>query len=374
MNTQSNENDDNQLPAGIAQLAALIRGIPRRLASITERDAGYKPSPEQWSKKEELGHLIDSALNNHRRVVLAQLEDSPALAGYDGEGWVAVNGYWNRAWTGLIELWTSFNNHLLAAAEAAPASTWARTCTIGGSDPVTLRFVIDDYVDHMAGHLRHIGIDTCDSETAKTGATEYPESAAPAEFPIHPLLARRWSPRLFEEGRAVERGSTLILLESARWAPSCFNEQPFRYLVFDGADPEALQRARDCLVDGNAWARKAPLLMLSVARDAFTANDKPNRHAQHDVGLASENLVIAAVDMGLVAHQMAGFDSDRARREFKIPDGFTPMAMIAIGHPYKGSLDDLDEKTRARELAPRSRKPIGDLAFEGSWGKPYARE
>ncbi|MCI0489461.1 MAG: nitroreductase family protein [Blastocatellia bacterium] len=184
-------------------------------------------------------------------------------------------------------------------------------------------------------------------------------------------MRRRWSPRAFEEGRAVERLKIMSLLEAARWAPSCYNEQPWRYLVFDGTDEEALLRARACLVEGNLWAHKAPLLMLSVARRTFTHNGKPNRTTRHDVGLASENLVLQAVDMGLVAHQMAGFDVERARHEFSIPEGYMILAMIAIGYPHRGSVENLTESLRAKETARRSRKAISEFAFAGRWGVPY---
>ena len=202
---------------------------------------------------------------------------------------------------------------------------------------------------------------------------QYPEKPASADYPLDDEIARRWSPRIFEEGREVEHEKIMTLLEAARWAPSCFNEQPWRYLVFDGTDTEAMQRARACLVEGNQWALKAPVLMISIARDNFTYNEKPNRTAQHDVGLASENLVLEVVELGLVAHQMAGFDTARARSEFNIPEGFTVLAMIAIGYPYRGNLDDLDEKTRAKELAARSRKPVSEIAFAGTWSAPYGK-
>jgi nitroreductase len=204
--------------------------------------------------------------------------------------------------------------------------------------------------------------------------SEYPENPAPADYPIDDEIRRRWSPRLFEEGREVEREKLMSLLEAARWAPSCFNEQPWRYLVFDQSDLEAMERARACLVPGNAWALKAPVLMISVARDNFTYNEEPNRTAQHDVGLASENLVLEAVAMGLVAHQMAGFDAARARREFNIPEGFTVLAMIAVGYPYRGNLDDLGEAVRAKEAAARKRKPISEIAFAGTWDAPYGKQ
>ena len=200
--------------------------------------------------------------------------------------------------------------------------------------------------------------------------SDYPEKTAPSEYPLSEIIARRWSPRLFAE-RAVEREKILTLLEAARWAPSCFNDQPWFYLVFDGSDAEALERARSCLVDGNAWAHKAPVLMLSVTREAFVFNGAANRHAQYDTGAATENLVLQAVALGLVAHQMGGYDAEKARQEFSIPEGHTPMAMIAIGYPRTDDLTDVDEKSRKSELAARARKTLGETAFSGDWGKAY---
>jgi nitroreductase len=194
------------------------------------------------------------------------------------------------------------------------------------------------------------------------------DKPAPSNVPIHPLLARRWSPRALDPGRPVEPRILETLLEAARWAPSCNNEQPWRYLVFDGRNPAALEAARSCLVEGNAWARKAPLLLLSVAKETFTRNDKPNRHGQHDTGMAGENLVLQATEMGLMSHQMAGFDAERARELFHIPAGFTPMAMIALGYP--GRPEDLPATLREREEAPRVRKAVSEWAFNGDWGKP----
>jgi nitroreductase len=356
-----------ELPEKLTLLGSLVESVPSRLAAISDEAAGRRPAPDAWSPKEELGHLIDSAANNHRRIVLAQIEDRPALPNYDGDRWVKLHDYQGRDWKDLIELWRALNNQLLAAARAASDKDWARTCTIGGSDTLTLSFVFDDYVDHMLSHLKHIGLD---AESLSAPATDYPEKPAPVERQINELMARRWSPRAFEE-RAVEREKVMHLLEAARWAPSCFNEQPWRYLVFDESDAAALERARACLSEGNEWALKAPVLMLSVARENFARNEKPNRTAQHDVGLASENLVLEAVDIGLAAHQMAGFDLERARAEFRIPEGFTPLAMIAIGYPYHGDVKRLPEKLREKELAPRARRAVEEIAFAGAWEKPY---
>jgi nitroreductase len=347
-------------------LDSILDRLPAHLLAISDERAAARPKPAAWSPKEELGHLIDSAANNHRRIVLAQIEDNPALPNYDGDRWVKLHDYQRREWKDLIELWRALNSQLLAAARAASDKDWARTCTIGDSGALTLRFVFDDYVDHMLGHLKHIGVDT----GKLSGSVEYPEKPAPVARPINELMAYRWSPRAFED-RPVEREKILQLLEAARWAPSCFNEQPWRYLVFDESDAGALERARACLSEGNEWALEAPVLMLSVARENFTYNEKPNRTAQHDVGLGSENLVLEAVDIGLAAHQMAGFDVERSRAEFRIPDGFTPIAMIAIGYPYRGDIDRLPEKLRNKELAPRERRAVGEVAFAGVWDKPY---
>jgi nitroreductase len=233
---------------------------------------------------------------------------------------------------------------------------------------MTLEFLLDDYVDHMVHHLSHIGVD---ADASLASPDTYPVKIAQPDSPVADLIARRWSPISFDETRPVEKEKILALLEAARWAPSCFNEQPWRYLVFDGSEPAMLDRARDCLVDGNAWARKAPVLMLSVAHENFATGGNPNRHGQHDVGLASENLVLQATRLGLAAHQMAGYDAERASKEFEVPARFTPMAMIAIGYPYRGPLEDLPEKTKNREARPRSRKPVAEFAFSGTWNKPY---
>ncbi len=371
MNFESNVSQESA-PRGLDQLKALIACLPGRLAATSSEAASSKPGPDSWSAKEELGHLIDSAANNHQRIVRAQLEDNLSLPGYDGDRWVELHGYQNREWTELISLWRAGNLQLLSAAESAPLSAWSHKLTVGGSGTMTLGFVLDDYVTHMSHHLRHIGVEVDDILDNPHPATIYPEKPAPTEYPINELMRRRWSPRVFEEGRAVEKEKLVTMLETARWAPSCFNDQPRNFLVFDITDQAALERARECLSPGNAWARKAPVLMISVARESFEHDGKPNRWGQHDTGIATENLLLEAVELGLAAHPMGGFDADRTRVEFGIPEGFTPMAIIAIGYPYRGSLEELDEKPRGKELASRERKLLGEIAFAGMWNAPYS--
>jgi len=146
----------------LKQLRALINEIPLRLNKLAPSQVELKPSLSKWSPKQELGHLLDSAANNHQRIVRTQLEDSPKMPGYDGDAWVELHGYQQRNWEEMIELWRALDLQLLTAAEAAPDPAWSRTCTIADSLPLTLKFVFEDYLEHMIHHLKHIGIDMDD--------------------------------------------------------------------------------------------------------------------------------------------------------------------------------------------------------------------
>ena len=195
------------------------------------------------------------------------------------------------------------------------------------------------------------------------------EKPAVTRPPIAELIARRWSPRAMDSTQPVSRDHLLALLEAARWAPSCFGDQPWRYLVWDRfRDPAGWQQAFECLAEGNqSWVQNAPVLLLAVAAPAFGHNGQPNRWAQYDTGAASENLCLQATALGLVAHQMGGFNPDLAKARFNIPADHACMAMIAVGHP--GAVDALPDVLRDKEQAPRERKPLASLAFEGSWGQ-----
>ncbi len=195
------------------------------------------------------------------------------------------------------------------------------------------------------------------------------ERRAETIAPIDDLIARRWSPRAYDAQRQVTRAQLASLLEAARWAPSCNGDQPARYLVWERRrDPQGWQCAFDCLAENNRkWVKNVPLLMLSCAGSVFAHNGKPNRYGPHDTGAASLSLALQGTALGLAVHQMGGFDAAKARTAFSIPDEYTPMAMIAVG--YQAPADVLDEETRAKELAPRSRKPPETLFFEGGWGQ-----
>lgn len=193
------------------------------------------------------------------------------------------------------------------------------------------------------------------------------DKLATTVVPIHELLARRWSPRAYAE-RPIERDKLKSLFEAARWAPSSSNEQPWRFLLATKDVPEDYERLLACLVEGNRkWAFRAPALILSVAALQFEDDGKPNRHAFHDVGLAAENLVLQAAASGLIAHQMAGFDMEKARAACGIPARFEPVAMIAIGYP--GDVALLPEYLQERERKPRERKTVGEFLFSSRWGQ-----
>jgi nitroreductase len=117
------------------------------------------------------------------------------------------------------------------------------------------------------------------------------------------------------------------------------------------------------------WAERAPVLLITCARLAFEHNEEPNAWAQHDLGLAMGQLAIEATARGLIVHQMGGFDPELARTSLRIPDEFLPLTAVALGHP--GSTEDLGEELAAREAAPRTRKPLAEVAFEGHFGKPF---
>jgi len=140
------------------RFSSVLSSSVKQLQSLSPEAAAKRAKPDGWSKKEELGHLIDSAINNYARVIRVQREDAPALPGYEQDAWVERQGYQDRDWQELIVLWSAMNQHMLAAVRRVPQSALGRTCTIGGGKTMTLAFVIEDYVDHLVHHLQHIGI------------------------------------------------------------------------------------------------------------------------------------------------------------------------------------------------------------------------
>lgn len=191
---------------------------------------------------------------------------------------------------------------------------------------------------------------------------------AATDYPVHPLIAQRWSPRAFAD-RPVEPAVLLSLFEAARWAPSGGNGQPWHFIVGRKGAPTH-DKLVSVIKEGNLpWAAQAPVLILTVAK-MTTSSGRPHRHAFHDVGLAVANLTFQALAHDLYVHQMGGFEPEKARSVFALPEGFEPVTVIALG--YLGEPEMLDEKNRERELAPRTRRPLAEFVFEETWGQTAA--
>ncbi|MBU1652724.1 nitroreductase family protein, partial [bacterium] len=167
---------------------------------------------------------------------------------------------------------------------------------------------------------------------------------AQTDAQILDLLKERWSPRAFAD-KLIESDKVQSLFEAARWSPSCFNDQPWQFVLSQKDDSEGYDRILRCLLEKNqSWAKTAPLIGIAVARNSFRHNQKPNRHAWYDLGQAMAHLTFQAAAMGLYVHQMAGFSETAARSELAIPDGFDPVSAFTIG--YLGSPEALPENQR----------------------------
>ena len=191
----------------------------------------------------------------------------------------------------------------------------------------------------------------------------------PTEHPILPQLTQRRSPRAYTN-QPVSADALQQVFTAAGSAASCYGEQPWRFLVGSRtSSPEAYQKILGTLAEFNqAWVQAAPVLAISVAKATFSHDANANAWARHDVGQAVAMLAIQAVELGLQIHQMAGFSAEAARAAFNIPEGYDPVAVFTIGYP--GPADSLPDPLRARETAPRVRKPLAEFMFEGGWPQP----
>ena len=197
------------------------------------------------------------------------------------------------------------------------------------------------------------------------------DKQADTQTPINTLMASRWSGRAYDSKKDVTHQQLLAIVEAARWAPSCFGDEPWRYIVcHKSANAPAWQNALDCLVEGNQqWAQHAPVLIVVLANTIFSTNDDENRWAQYDSGAASMSMCLQATELGLMAHQMGGILVENITQTFSVPTQFTPMAMMTIG--YQLAKDEIPENMLERELAERQRKPLGERFYAGSWGESF---
>ena len=191
------------------------------------------------------------------------------------------------------------------------------------------------------------------------------------EAPINRLFAGRWSTRVFDSNRQLTDEQLARCLEAARWAPSCFGEQPWRFIVVSRIDHEdAWQALLESLAPKNRqWAKHAPLLIVAAAEPLFAHNGNANRWAEYDTGQALICLCLQAEAMGLATHQMGGFDADALKTGLGIPAQLHVMSVTALG--YAADADNSDEELRVMEKAPRKRKALAEIVHTARWGESW---
>ena len=187
------------------------------------------------------------------------------------------------------------------------------------------------------------------------------ESARKSNYPINPLILNRWSPRAMT-GEALNDDDIMSLFEAARWAPSSYNNQPWRF-IYAKRNTEHWDRFFNLLAEGNKnWTKNAALLVVVISRKNFEFNEKPAITHQFDAGSAWENLALEASSRGIVAHGMQGFDYEKAGVNLGVPHDFEVMAMIAIGK--KGPIEILPPELQEMEKLT-DRKPLKEIIMEG---------
>jgi len=184
-----------------------------------------------------------------------------------------------------------------------------------------------------------------------------------------PLIANRKSVRAFLP-KPVEPEKVRAMLESARWAPSCGNSQPWRYILVDKEAPSrpALEEA---LSKGNSWAKAAPLLVVVAGRAEDDCLSNEVKYVYYDCGMSVMQFVLEAEHQGLRCHQMAGWDGEKVKTALSIPSDHQPIVLFAVG--YEGKLEDLEAGLQEKERRPRTRKELSETAFQGAWGKPLSQ-
>ncbi len=196
------------------------------------------------------------------------------------------------------------------------------------------------------------------------------DKRAVTTYPIHDLLAERWSPRAFAD-RAIPPAVLGSLFEASRWAPSSRNLQPWRFIIADRhRDAGGFSRILGALMKMNRmWAQHASVLLIVATQPHPARSPRPNPYAHYDVGQAMAHLSIQAMACGLYIHQMGGFRRAKAREVLAIPDDYEPVVSAAIGYLADPSV--LPQEIQQRELDPRARNPLSKQVFSGMWGEPH---
>jgi nitroreductase len=201
-------------------------------------------------------------------------------------------------------------------------------------------------------------------EKEKEGATIQAQTRQ-STYKINRLILNRWSSRSMT-GEELDDDTIMSLFEAARWTPSSYNNQPWRF-IYAKRNTENWNKLFNLLAEANkVWTKNAALLVVVVSRKNFEYNEKYSITHQYDVGAAWENLALEASSRGLVAHGMQGFDYEKARIDLEIPDNFDVMSMIAIGK--KGPKENLPLELQNKEF-PNNRKPLNEIVMEGLFRK-----
>ena len=186
------------------------------------------------------------------------------------------------------------------------------------------------------------------------------------DYPIHELIEHRWSPYLFSD-RSVAKEDLLSLFEAARWAPSSYNEQPWRFIVATKEQPEELEKLLSCCVPANQeWAKAASALALGISHLVFDRNGKENKAAIHDLGAAVSYLSFEATARGISVHQMIGIEPVKAKQAYNIPDEYEVLTAFAIG--YTDTEQRNSGELANRDQTPRQRKALSEFVFYEKWG------
>ena len=184
-----------------------------------------------------------------------------------------------------------------------------------------------------------------------------------ADHPVEAIFVDRWSSRAMS-GETISHDDLASLFEAARWAPSAFNEQPWRFL-YATRDSSHWQTFFNLLAPANQqWCDKAGALIVIVSSKIYARNGKPNRVHEFDTGSAWGNLALQGVKMGLVIHGMAGFNAQKARVDLHVPESYDVLAMVAVGH--QGDQSELPDGLRERDV-PSGRRRIEETAMEGGF-------
>ncbi len=192
---------------------------------------------------------------------------------------------------------------------------------------------------------------------------------ANTDYPIHELIVNRWSPYQFAD-RTVSKEDLLSLFEAARWAPSSYNEQPWRFIVATQKQSKEFEKLLSCLVPANQeWAKNASALALGVSHLVFDRNGKENKAAIYDLGAAVSHLTFEATTRGISVHQMIGIEPAKAKKVYNIPENFEVVTAFAIGYSDLSNqgLKELAE----RDQTPRQRKKVSEFLYSNDWSLPF---